>query len=88
MILYGPRQAGKTTLCKKLYEAYPGKKLYINCDNTHYRDKLSSQNIDILMDVIGDAKLVILDEAQRVKNIGINAKIIYDAYPDIQLILT
>jgi len=38
--------------------------------------------------VIGNAKLIVIDEAQRVENIGLTLKILIDAHPELNIIAT
>ena len=87
-IIYGPRQVGKTTLVKALMAMSSLKTRFINADELIYRDVLSSQNLQKLTELIGDAELFIVDEAQRVKNIGINLKIIVDNFPSLKVVAT
>jgi len=88
VILYGARQVGKTTLIKKTIKQLDFKKLYINADEVKYRDILSSQDIDRLKKLIGDNELLIIDEGQRIENIGINLKLMVDEIPNIRIIVT
>lgn len=85
IILIGPRQVGKTTLLKKIQKDYRGA-LYLDCDEPDIRRILEDSTSTQLKDLIGDAKLVIIDEAQRVKNIGLTLKLIIDKIKDVQLI--
>lgn len=87
LIVYGPRQVGKTTLVKKIAESH-GDYLYLNCDEPDVRAALSEKNSHELRRLIGDYKLLVIDEAQRVSNIGITLKIIIDAELTEQLIAT
>ena len=87
-IIYGPRQVGKTTLVKALMSMSSLKTLFVNADELIYRDVLSSQSLQQLTELIGDVKLFIIDEAQRVKDIGVNLKIIVDNYPSLKVIAT
>jgi predicted AAA+ superfamily ATPase len=66
----------------------PFKTLFINADEIMYREILSSQSLQDLTSLIGDAELLIFDEAQRVENIGINLKLIVDNYPGLRVIAT
>ena len=88
VILYGQRQVGKTTLVKGLLNDLPFATRFVNADELIYRDALSSQNLQTLESVLGQAHLLIIDEAQRVPNIGLNLKILLDAHPDITVIAT
>ena len=86
--IYGARQTGKTTLVKN-YAVETGKKYkYVDCDLFLNQQIMTSQDDKILRNFIGDAQILILDEAQRVKNIGLNMKIIHDHIPDVKVIAT
>jgi len=86
IVIQGPRQVGKTTLLKQKYDN--DDTLWLNADSLDVRDRLSNPNISELRRIIGKATRVIVDEAQRVQNIGITAKLIYDEIPSVKLILT
>jgi uncharacterized protein len=88
IVLYGPRQVGKTTLIRILMEKSKNKIRYINTDELIYRDVLSSQNVKQLSDMIGNVDLIIIDEAQRIENIGLNLKLIVDNFPDLMVVAT
>jgi predicted AAA+ superfamily ATPase len=60
VVIYGPRQVGKTTLVRKIGEAQ-GEFLYLNCDEPDVRDALTDQNSVELRRVIGDYNFVIID---------------------------
>jgi len=86
-ILYGARQVGKTTLANKiLAKAKNG--LYLNCDDPAVLVRLHNQSLAGLHSVIGDADQIVIDEAQRVENIGLTAKLIHDQMADKKLLLT
>lgn len=87
-ILYGPRQVGKTTLVNQFLTRTSLKTRLINADELVYREALSSQNKQILGDLLGDNELLIIDEAQRVVNIGLNLKILVDNFPHTAIIAT
>ena len=59
-----------------------------NCDEPEARSLLTDTNIQKLRTIIGTHKLVMIDEAQRVKNIGLTLKLIIDSWPDVQLLVT
>lgn len=87
VILYGARQTGKTTLVRELLSAAKNE-LYLNCDEPDTRERLTNKTSTEFKALFGDAQLVIIDEAQRVENIGLSAKLIHDIFPDIKLLLT
>jgi len=86
IIIYGPRQSGKTTLAKQLLSKHNGK--YLSCDDIEVSRNLSPKNVKSLKEIIGNQKLIVIDEAQRVHNIGLTLKLLVDNYPDTQIIAT
>lgn len=85
IILLGPRQTGKTTLLVKIAEK-AGKFLMLNCDDPFIRGQLENANAEQLRHLIGSYHLVVIDEAQRVKNIGITLKLITDSMKKVQIL--
>lgn len=88
LVLYGPRQVGKTTLAHDLLDAVSLRSRYINADELVYREALASQDRQRLGEVLGDAKLLVIDEAQRVPEIGLNLKILVDSFPQAIFLAT
>lgn len=86
-IIYGARQVGKTTLAHQVAESYQNP-LYLNCDDPLVVSSLTKKSAVELKAYIGNSDLVIIDEAQRVENIGISIKLIHDTYPKIRLLVT
>lgn len=88
VIVYGPRQSGKTTLVKNLMAQYPGDHVYLNCDEVDVRLALSDKTSTELQSFIGLKRLVVIDEAQRVENIGLTLKLLVDNFPEMQILAT
>lgn len=88
IIINGPRQVGKTTLVKALMSQLPLEILFINADELIYREALSSQNLQQLAALVGDAEMLIIDEAQRVENIAVNLKLLVDNFLSLKIIAT
>ena len=88
IVLTGPRQVGKTTLLKMLMSDINKKTLFWNCDEPDIRQKLSNPTSTQLGTDIGNSELILIDEAQRVKNIGITLKLLIDNFPQKQIIVT
>jgi uncharacterized protein len=88
IVLIGARQVGKTTLAKALAANLQKKYVYFNCDEVDVKRSFEQSNSTSLSNLLGDNDLIIIDEAQRVENIGIIAKIIVDNFRDKQLLLT
>lgn len=86
-IVYGARQTGKTTLAKQVAARYSNP-LYLNCDDPTVVTNLTKRSAPELKAYVGNADMVIIDEAQRVENIGISIKLLHDSYPEIPLLVT
>jgi len=89
LIIVGPRQTGKTTLLKELTAEFGASgALFLNCDEPNTLQKLENATSTELKNIIGDKKIVLIDEAQRVENIGITLKLIFDNISGIQLVVS
>lgn len=88
IIIYGARQVGKTTLVKQLIEKYGHPKAYFNCEIIGVQQALQVEDPIALKNFLGEGKFFVLDEAQKIKNIGLILKLLIDSYPDIQIIAT
>ena len=88
IIIIGPRQSGKTTLLNMIDDKLSQKSIYLNCDEPDIRQSLSDVTSTELKELIGSAEVVFIDEAQRIKNIGITLKLITDQLSKKQLIVT
>ncbi|MDE6339787.1 MAG: AAA family ATPase, partial [Muribaculaceae bacterium] len=88
IILVGARQVGKTTLLKEIDSemSIPAERL--NCDDPTVRALLSNPSLSQLQLLLTNKRMVIIDEAQRVDNIGITLKMITDNLPDVQIMVT
>ncbi len=88
IILYGARQVGKTTLIREIQKKVVNDALYINCDEPDFREALTEVTSTELKHIIGRKQIVFIDEAQRVKNIGMTLKLFVDHFTDVQVIAT
>ncbi|MEI6260111.1 MAG: ATP-binding protein [Deltaproteobacteria bacterium] len=88
IIIYGARQVGKTTLIMAIQNAAAVPSIFLNCDEPDVRRALSDKTSTELKMMIGNNKLVLIDEAQRVGTIGLTIKLLTDTAPDIQVIAT
>lgn len=86
IILLGPRQVGKTTLIRSLLNHKEF--LFLNGDDSETRLALENVGTSRLKAIIGKNKWVFIDEAQRIKEVGILAKLITDQFEDVQLFIS
>ncbi len=88
VILLGPRQAGKTTLVEGILRKRAEKVLELNADEPDVRELLDNCTSTRLRALIGESRLLFIDEAQRVPNIGLTLKLVTDRIPEVQVIAT
>jgi len=87
-MLYGPRQAGKTTLSKDVLRETGLRYLPVNADQMRYLDVLSSRDLSQLRALTEGYDLLFIDEGQRVPEIGITLKILHDELPGLKVLVT
>ena len=87
IIIFGPRQVGKTTLLKKLFADNPDV-LWLNGDEPDIQTLFTDITSSRLRAITGLKKIIVIDEAQRIRDIGLKLKLITDSLPEIQLIAT
>lgn len=88
ILLFGPRQSGKSTLIESLLKQVGQEWLYLNGDEADVREILTNTTSAKLKLLAGRNKIVFIDEAQRVNNIGLTLKLFTDQLKDIQVIAT
>lgn len=88
IVLVGARQVGKTTLLNQLAQKSEPSVLWLNCDEPETRALLGETNVAKLQLLIGGAKLVVIDEAQKVNDIGMTLKLIVDNFKEVQVVAT
>lgn len=88
VVIYGPRRCGKTTLVEKFLEKSKKKSLFVNGEDITIQQYLNSQSVEKLKSFIGENDLLVIDEAQKIRNIGLNLKLIVDNIKGIEIIAT
>lgn len=88
ILLYGPRQSGKTTLIQELLRPDAGNVLFLNGDEPDVREMLSRITSTRLRSLLGTKKILVIDEAQRIPGVGLTIKLVTDQLKDVQLIAT
>lgn len=88
ILLFGPRQVGKSTLVEALLEEIDKEYLYMNGDDSDIRETLSNTTATKLKAIAGNKTIVFIDEAQRISNIGITIKLFTDQIKNVQVIAT
>jgi uncharacterized protein len=86
ILLFGPRQCGKSTLVETMLGNLDH--YYMNGDEADVRETLFNTTSTKLKAIIGNKKVVFIDEAQRIPNIGLTLKLFTDQLKDVQVIAT
>jgi predicted AAA+ superfamily ATPase len=87
LIITGARQVGKTTMLQHLFGTKE-KMLWLNADETSVRERFDRPDIASLKGIIGNYKIIVIDEIQRIKNCGLILKMMVDNFKDVQVIAT
>lgn len=88
VIIYGARRTGKTTLIGRFLEEVHEPYLLVSGEDITVQGYLGSRSVEKLTAFIGANRLLVVDEAQKVPDIGLNLKLIVDHIPDIKVIAT
>lgn len=89
LVIYGPRRVGKTTLLETYLKTQQDKRIYYSTgDDITIREIFSSENRAKILDFARPYEIIALDEAQYIPSIGIGAKMMIDAFPEKNIILT
>ncbi|HRX67232.1 MAG TPA: ATP-binding protein [Tenuifilaceae bacterium] len=86
VLLFGARQVGKTTLLNSFSKRMGLKTIFLNGDEPDIKALLSDYSSQKLRMIFGNSKLVVIDEAQNIGEIGTLLKVIVDYIPEIQVI--
>lgn len=87
IILLGARQVGKTTLLKRTF-GDDDSVLWLNGDELDVQALFGHVSASRLKALFGKKKTIIIDEAQRIPDVGLRLKLITDEIPDVQLVAT
>lgn len=88
LVIYGPRRVGKTTLLKDFLSHIELKYKLDSGDNIRTLEIFNSQVFNEILPYAEGYKLIAIDEAQQIKNIGMGLKILVDQVPEIIVIAT
>jgi len=88
LIIFGPRQVGKTTLLKGFLSQTALKYKLDSGDNIRTQNLLGSQDFDKIFNYAQGYELIAIDEAQQIPNIGMALKILVDQVPNLSVIAT
>jgi predicted AAA+ superfamily ATPase len=88
IVLYGPRQVGKTTLVREILQKRCADRGYFNCEEAIVREVLLSMDSARMFGYFSGSEIIALDEAQSLPNVGRAIKILVDSHPELNIIAT
>ncbi len=88
LVILGSRRTGKTELLKNILKNINEQHLFFDGDDFTTQDLFSTQTIEHYKSLLGPIKLLVIDEAQQIKNIGRALKLIVDHIPGVRVIIT
>lgn len=87
-IVYGPRRVGKTTLIRRYVQAHAQDALVVSGEDISVREYLESQSLAKLHAFVGARRTLVVDEAQHVRQVGLNLKLLVDHVPELRIVAT
>jgi predicted AAA+ superfamily ATPase len=88
VIVYGARQTGKTTLIRHFSNSVDEPVLFVDGEDTVVKEALESLSIEKLKAFVGNHRLLVVDEAQNIRQIGKNLKLLIDHVAGLKIVAT
>jgi predicted AAA+ superfamily ATPase len=88
ILMFGTRRVGKTFLIQSIQKNYTGKLLFLNGEDFDVQEVFKKRTAANYKNMVGDAKLLIVDEAQAIHEIGYGLKLMIDTNPELTIIAT
>ena len=88
VVLYGPRQVGKTTLLRRYMREHDPEALFVSGEDPPVREQLEGQSVARLVSFVGGRRTLIVDEAQRLREVGLILKLLVDHVEGLRVIAT
>ncbi len=88
VIVFGARRVGKTILVKKILEKVNEPVLTLNGEDINVHDKLANRSVENYKQILGSYKLLYIDEAQKIPEIGLKLKLMIDEIEELKIIIS
>lgn len=88
LVIFGPRRVGKTFLVDQFLKGYKGKYFSGVGEDRLLREILESESLERIKSSFAGYDLVVIDEAQKIRNVGVGLKLIVDHLPQTAVIAT
>lgn len=86
LALYGPRRAGKTTLLKELVGSFQGHHFMTTGEDRTIQELFASQSVNAIKNSFTSYDIVVIDEAQAIKDVGLGLKMLVDSLPNLKVV--
>lgn len=88
LMVLGARRVGKTVLVNQLLKKMDEPFIYLNGEDINTHDQLANRTVENYKQIIGSNKLLYIDEAQKIPEIGIKLKLMVDEFVDLKIIIS
>ncbi len=88
VIVFGARRVGKTVLVKEILDKVNEPVLLLNGEDINVHDKLAIRSVENYKQILGSYKLLYIDEAQKIPEIGLKLKLMIDEIEDLKVIIS
>lgn len=86
LLVYGARRVGKTHLLRTVEQNFKGRTLFLNAEDIDSSNLLSDRRVASFRRWVSDIDLLIIDEAQVVREIGKSLKLLIDSFPKLTIL--
>ncbi len=88
VIVFGARRVGKTVLVKEILDKVNEPVLTLNGEDINVHDKLSIRSVENYRQILGSYKVLYIDEAQKIPEIGLKLKLMIDEIEGLKIIIS
>ena len=88
VIVFGARRVGKTVLVKEILEKLDEPILSLNGEDINVHDKLAIRSVENYKQLIGSYRVLYIDEAQKIPDIGLKLKLMVDEIEGLKIIIS
>ena len=88
LLVLGARRVGKTMLLNRLISGLQEDVLLLNGEDMETAHLLEMRSVEHYNRLIGTHSILIIDEAQKIPDIGLISKLIIDSHPNLRMLLT
>lgn len=88
VVVFGARRVGKTVLVKEILEKLDEPILSLNGEDINVHDKLAIRSVENYKQLIGSYRLLYIDEAQKIPDIGLKLKLMVDEIDGLKIIIS